>query len=200
MSSAREQIMDSGETKEQAVLLSFTVRLMEHGSDKRPNLSGTELERFLEGVLRAAESGAREVHPDPQLVSEAAEAAVEKYEDAVLTGKGISNPGAWAFRVGRHEALRLVKKGRAMPLGTEDPAVSRLNDREELALPPLTQLEQMLSKHGRSLTERQEQAVRAVLRHKSLKAAARAIHRDPSAFRRLFSRALARLRSSGRSS
>ena len=81
-----------------------------------PTVSGREVSmeeaaiRRYAVVERSARRGAAAVTRNRQLVDDAAAFALERWEDAVLYGKQVSNLGAWAFRIGMNAAKRLASR------------------------------------------------------------------------------------------
>jgi DNA-directed RNA polymerase specialized sigma24 family protein len=155
----------------------------------------TEFRHFIEDVRRAAESAAWAAVDDALVAREVAEAVVEKLEDRLLKGRVPDKPVAWGRTVGRREALRRARqKTVRLPEGESADGGSR--HREAGTLPSLFELRRVLNNRRPRLTAKQSEAVEAGLEHGSIKRAARALGKDPSGFRRLFHRALDRLRRS----
>ena len=161
--------------------------------DNDRDLSGAAFECLAGRVARGACMGAEDVAADPTVLREAVERTIERFEDAWIRGKAIHDPEAWAFRVGRTEARGLGRRRKTVSLerlgSPESPP-----EGSRAGTPPLSGIRYALRNARDRLTEKQKLAVGAVLRYGSVKGAARALGKDASGLRRLFSRALARLR------
>jgi DNA-directed RNA polymerase specialized sigma24 family protein len=76
---------------------------------------------LLAAVLQAARRGASSVARDLALVSAATESALERFENALLSGKRVGDWVGWAFRVGANAAKKLATRRRA-PAGRASPS------------------------------------------------------------------------------
>jgi hypothetical protein len=129
---------------------------------------------------------------DPLVVRQVEEAVVDKFEDSVLRKKVISDPSAWGFKVGRHEALRIGKRRESRH--RRDRAALRAHAvRLNSSQTPYPEVRAALAHRRESLTSRQWEAVEAVLMHGSISAAARALGKDRRGVSRLYRRARERL-------
>jgi len=147
-----------------------------------------DFRRAVAKVQRAASGAAREVVEDPLVVRQVEEAVVQKFEDALLKNKVISDPSAWGFKVGRHEALRLAKRPEAKLLHAGFPD---LPGRPKAPHPPdVPAVRAALAARRTTLTHKQWEAVHVVLKHGTFSAAARALRKDRRGVSRLFQRAL----------
>lgn len=60
-------------------------------------------------VVAAARRGASSVMRDSQMVADATEVALHRYEEALIAGKHVGNWLGWAFRTGANAAKKLGK-------------------------------------------------------------------------------------------
>ena len=75
-------------------------------------------------IERAAMRGAQSVTNDPQMVRDAAIVALERWEDALVSGKSIRDAHAYVARVAANAAKRLaVTRKRTVHLGLDSPAI-----------------------------------------------------------------------------
>jgi DNA-directed RNA polymerase specialized sigma24 family protein len=83
---------------------------------------------ILTAVHRAATKGARAITTNVQVVADAAQAAIERCEDALLTKKCVRQWQAWAFRVGANAAKRLLRRHRMVSCLAPGRDAARLRD------------------------------------------------------------------------
>lgn len=67
-------------------------------------------------IRRAARSGAASVTGSRQLVADALQWTLDRWQDALIAGKEIPDPGAWAYKVAQNAAKRIGGKGRPVCL------------------------------------------------------------------------------------
>jgi DNA-directed RNA polymerase specialized sigma24 family protein len=161
-----------------------------------------------EAVRCAAEAGARSVASSLQVVRDAAQRVVEKWQDRKWRGEPVEKAEGWAWRVGRNEAIRRCR-GNCMGRGKEagyDPAPGTRSRNQggegergaagcwtpdlEAALPIV---ESLLTQMESLLTQQERTVVESVREKGTLNAAAKALGMDRSNLRRVFRRVLRKL-------
>lgn len=161
-------------------------------------MEGREMQASIEIVTAAAKSGARSVTSQRQVIEDAAESTVSQWENALLFGRIIEKPTAWAYRVGVNEAHRhgrrtssalvddrVIEHARAPEVRDGD--VDRPGDMKMHDL-----LRQLLGTRFFSGQQR-DLVVMVWVEGSPKKQAAKALGMDPSSARRSLRRAAARL-------
>jgi transcriptional regulator with XRE-family HTH domain len=176
-----------------------------HTADRKPggwranaSLDSQAFRRMSEQVRRGARAAARKVLSVDILVREAEDRTAGKLVTAFLTGKVIRKPHAWGSRVGHREALRLSQTRKTKSLDRQD-GMAEAEEREEQGTRvglwvDARELRRAIASRRSALTETQAKVVEAILKHGSVSAAARALDKDKSSARKIFYRALKRLR------
>jgi|SRR5690606_1009887 len=152
----------------------------------------------LRRVHLEAARGARSVTAKDSVVLEAADAALERFEDVVLRGRHVHSLSAWSHEAGKREALRLMRAH--PPLRSLDPdramvIPSTPGDPTPVPAdrPSWTAVRARLLR-DHSLTDRQRDVLKKLDPRLSIKGNCRQLGVDPSSLRRMLRSIGARVR------
>jgi DNA-directed RNA polymerase specialized sigma24 family protein len=149
-------------------------------------------------VRRAAAAGARSVTSDRAIVDDAMAAAVEAWEDVVVHGRSVGNLRSWSFRVAANAAKNLLRRARPVPAevaSIDDAGMVGDGFVEQVPVHPRELLRAHLERFRDRLTTKQYLvAVTLSQPGVSMHAGAKRLQMDRSSMRRVFGRALERLR------